>query len=144
MATSDDLDGTTFKVYLYLLKAKLSVGPRGIMRGLQLSSPSVAYRHLQKLIDLELVEQDRFGNYLVKEKVRLKGFTWIGTTLIPRLMIYAFFFVGALIIECVVLSIRLIVKEPLSNVLVVLIVITGISTVLFFFEGIQLKRKIEQ
>jgi len=44
-----DLNARTFQTYLYLVKAGKPVGPRDVMRGADLSSPSVAYRNLQKL-----------------------------------------------------------------------------------------------
>jgi Fe2+ or Zn2+ uptake regulation protein len=43
------------------------------MRGANLSSPSVAYRNLQKLVDLGLIAKNECGNYFAKEKVGLKG-----------------------------------------------------------------------
>jgi hypothetical protein len=44
----DGLQVRTLKVYLYFVKEG-PVGPRNIGRGSDLTSPSVAYRHLQKL-----------------------------------------------------------------------------------------------
>lgn len=143
MPSEEEIEGTTFKVYLYMIKADNPVGPRDIMRGVNLSSPSVAYRHLQKLLDLGLVEKDNYGNYLIKEKTSPRGFLWIGRTLLPRLMLYSFFFIGTLIVEVSVLSIRLIVKEPIDNVFLLLILVTTISAVLFLFEGYRLKKRIE-
>src|SRR5512136_595189 len=76
--TSDDeLNATAFHTYVYLVKAGKPVGPREVMRGANLSSPSVAYRNLQKLIDLELVLKDEYGNYVAKEKVGVTGQIWI-------------------------------------------------------------------
>lgn len=142
--TSEELEGTTFKVYLYLMKAGTAIGPREVMRGIKLSSPSVAYRHLQKLMDLGLVNKDRYGNYLIQEKTSVQGFLWIGRTLLPRLILYSFFFMGILAIEVVSVTIRLIALEPISEVYLLLIAVTGIATAILLFEGIQLKRRIEQ
>ena len=139
----EEIEGTTFRVYLYMMKSRNAVGPRDVVRGANLSSPSVAYRHLQKLLDLGLVEKDAYGNYTIKEKTSPKGFLWIGRTLIPRLMLYAFFFFGTLISEISVLSIRFIAKEQLDTVFILLIFITAVSAALFFFEGYRLKRKME-
>ena len=78
MATDEELNATTFQTYVYLVKVGKPVGPRDVMRGANLSSPSVAYRNLQKLVDLGLVVKDDFGNYVVKEKVGMKGYVWVG------------------------------------------------------------------
>jgi len=136
------VEGTTFRVYLYMMKMG-SVGPRDIMRGLNLSSPSVAYRHLQKLLDLGVVEKDSHGDYKIKEKMNFEGFAWIGRTLLPRLILYSFFFIGMLIVEFTVVSIRLVAKEPINEVFMLLILITVVSAVLFLFEGYRLKRKVK-
>jgi predicted transcriptional regulator len=58
----NDLNATTFQTYVYLIRAGKPVGPRDVMRGANLSSPSVAYRNLQKLIELGLVLRDEYGN----------------------------------------------------------------------------------
>ncbi len=142
--TSEELEGTTFKVYLYLMKAGTAIGPREVMRGIKLSSPSVAYRHLQKLMDLGLVNKDRYGNYLIQEKTSVQGFLWIGRTLLPRLILYSFFFMGILVIEVVSVAMRLIALAPIGEVYLLLITVTGIATTILLFEGIQLKRRIEQ
>ena len=138
-----EIEGTTFRVYLYMMKMDHSVGPRGIMRGLDLSSPSIAYRHLQKLLDLGVVEKDSHGDYQIKEKVSFEGFAWIGRTLLPRLILYSFFFIGMLIVELTVISIRLVAKEPIGEVFLLLLFITVLSAVLFLFEGYKLKKKIK-
>ena len=61
----EELNATTFQTYLYLVKLGKPAGPRDVMRGANLSSPSVAYRNLQKLTDLGLVVKDSYGNYVV-------------------------------------------------------------------------------
>ena len=126
------------------MKAGTAIGPRDVMRGINLSSPSVAYRHLQKLIDLGLVNKDRYGNYLIQEKTSVQGFLWIGRTLLPRLILYSFFFMGILVIEIVSVTMRLIALEPIGEVYLLLIAVTGIATTVLLFEGVQLKRRIEQ
>ncbi|MEM3640861.1 MAG: helix-turn-helix domain-containing protein [Candidatus Bathyarchaeia archaeon] len=62
MHHDEDLNATTFKVYVYLVKAGKPSGPRDVMRGADLSSPSVAYRHLQKLVNLGLVQKNKYGH----------------------------------------------------------------------------------
>ena len=57
-ANSEELEGTTLNVYLYVVKKGKPIGPRDVMKALNLSSPSVAYRHLQKLEDLDYLQKD--------------------------------------------------------------------------------------
>jgi predicted transcriptional regulator len=54
----DQLNATAFNTYVYLVKTGKPVGPREVMRGADLTSPSVAFRNLQKLMDLGLVIKD--------------------------------------------------------------------------------------
>ena len=68
MQTQEELSPTAIQTYLYLIKAEKPVGPREVMREAKLTSPSVAYRNLQKLIDMNLAYKDNYGNYGVKEK----------------------------------------------------------------------------
>ena len=145
MPEDEELEGTTLKVYLYMVKEGKPVGPRDVMRGAFLSSPSVAYRHLQKLETLGFVLRNAHGDYVLKEKVNIGGHLWIGRNLVPRLIFYSFFFIGILSAETVIIAVRLLVHEPLQTDFVFLCIITIIATVLFFSEGVisflKLKRQ---
>jgi predicted transcriptional regulator len=79
-------EGTTLNVYSYVVKKGKPVGPREIMRGANLSSPSVAYWHLQKLENSGLLQKNEVGEYVVKEKTSISGNIWIGRNLVPRLI----------------------------------------------------------
>ena len=67
-ADTEALEGKTLSIYSYLVKEGKPVGPREVMRATNLSSPSVAYWHLQKLESLGLVQKNSYGEYTVKEK----------------------------------------------------------------------------
>jgi hypothetical protein len=108
------------------------------MRGANLSSPSVAYRHLQKLESLGLLQKDTYGEYIVKEKVAIKGHLWIGRNLVPRLIFYSFFFMGILSAEITVVTIRVVVNEPFTMEFVFLTFITVVAMALFLVEGVML------
>ena len=138
MPNDEELEGTTLKVYLYVVKEDKPVGPRDVMRGANLSSPSVAYRHLQKLESLGLLQKDTYGEYIVKEKVTIKGHLWIGRNLVPRLIFYSFFFIGILSAEITVVIIRVVVNEPLPTEFIFLTFITAVAMGLFLFEGVML------
>jgi DNA-binding transcriptional ArsR family regulator len=97
--TSADVDselrGKTLKSYLFIMKLSKPVGVRELQRGLQLSSPSVAYHHLEKLERLGLVEKDQYGAYALVKNVDvsvLQAFSHVGTLLVPRFIFYAMFF----------------------------------------------------
>ncbi|HVP41482.1 MAG TPA: hypothetical protein VMS95_05985 [Candidatus Krumholzibacteriaceae bacterium] len=135
---NEELEGTTLKVYLYVVKEGKAIGPRDVMRGANLSSPSVAYRHLQKLESLGLLQKDTYGEYIVKEKVAIKGHLWIGRNLVPRLIFYSFFFMGILSAEITVVTIRVVVNEPFTMEFVFLTFITVVAMALFLVEGVML------
>ena len=115
MEAEEELNASTFQTYLYLVKVGKPVGPRDVTRGANLSSPSVAYRNLQKLMDLGLVIKDTYGNYVVKEKLSMKGYVWIGKTLIPSFAIFGFIFLGVLITEIIILISHLIVGASIQE-----------------------------
>jgi len=96
----DELQGITLSVYLHVVRKDKPVGPRDVMKAAQLSSPSVAYRHLQKLEELGLLQKNEYGEYLVKKKAHIKGFVWLGHRLIPALWRYSIIFFVVLMIEC--------------------------------------------
>jgi len=115
LESQEDLNATTFKTYVYLVKIGKPVGPRDVMRGANLSSPSVAYRNLQKLADLGLVVKDNYGNYVVKEKVGMKGYVWVGKILMPSFAIFGFIFIGILITEIAILVPHLVVGAGIEE-----------------------------
>ena len=87
------LNGRTLMIYFVLLN-KGSVGVRELQRHLELSSPSVARYHLDKLVELNLVE-NRSGKYELIRKADIPVLTsWvlIGRKLLPRVLFAAIFF----------------------------------------------------
>jgi hypothetical protein len=141
LQSEEELNASTFQTYLYLVKVGRSVGPREVMRGANLSSPSVAYRNLQKLIDLELVVRDSYGNYLVKEKLGLRGYVWIGKSLVPTFAVFGFIFIGFLIAEIAVLVPHLIVAAPVEESFWLLTVMTVVCAIIFLVEGLRFRKK---
>jgi len=89
---ANELKGNTLRVYWYLLQSsKNFVGPRKIQRELGFSSPALAVYHLDKLMELGLVEKIT-GEYHLKEIVDvgvLKQFMKLGSIIIPRHVTYA-------------------------------------------------------
>jgi hypothetical protein len=143
VALDDELDGTTFRVYLHLVKEGKAVGPRDVMRGVNLSSPSVAYRHLQKLEDLGLIHKNSHGEYEVKERVNIKGHVWVGRNLVPRLMFYSFFFMGILGAEITIIAVRLSSAETLQIDFIFLTFVTLAAMIIFLLEGMRLLLRVK-
>ena len=75
----------TFRVYLYLLRAKEG-SARETQRALDFSSPALASHHLEKLEKLGLASKDAYGTYHVIPKSfgKLRSFILVGNTLVPR------------------------------------------------------------
>ena len=99
--TSSDFDpdselrGRTLRAYLFILKNPKPVGVRELQRSLGLSSPSVAYHHLDKLTRLGLIEKNQYGEYTIVKNANvnvLQAFTQVGRLLVPRFIFYAVFF----------------------------------------------------
>ena len=112
------------------------------MRLSNLSRPSVAYWHLQKLESLGLKTKNEYGEYFIKEKVNIRGHLWIGKTLVPRLIFYAFFFVGLLCIEAISIAMLFFQSGQVPSLYTFyLMAPTAIAMVLFLSEGIWLRRK---
>ncbi len=138
------IEGTTLRVYIYVVKESRPLGPRDVMRGLQLSSPSVAYRHLQKLENAGLIKKDEHGEYVVKKKKGLAGFHWIGKSFFPRTMFYFFFFLGLFLTEAIILAIHWQYENYDDFVFFGLgLTITAIAMAFLLIEGIIALRKLK-
>ena len=89
------LRGKTLQVYLHLLRTGSAVGVREIQKDLGFSSPSVAFHHLDKLINLGIIERDEYERYVLVKKVDagiLHSFVNVAGLTLPRLGFYAAFF----------------------------------------------------
>lgn len=141
MTQQEELNQTLFHTYVFLVKADKPVGPRDLMRGANLSSPSVAYRNLQRLIDMGFVAKDDYGNYIVKRKVALSGYFWIGKKLVPRFAVFALVFVGLLAAEIAVLIPHLVNSSPVEESFWLLTAVTIVAAAIFAFEGLRFHKK---
>jgi hypothetical protein len=136
------LEGKTLNVYSFVVKEGKPVGPREVMRGTNLSSPSVAYWHLQKLEACGLIEKNTYGEYILKEKVNISGHLWIGRNLVPRLLCYSLFFLGIVGTEIAIVAVQFLQQGQLMSMdILYLLATNAIAMMLFLFEGLQLRRK---
>jgi hypothetical protein len=142
--TNDNLEGNTLNVYAYVVHVGRPVGTRDVTRGANLSSPSVAHRHLQKLEALGLLERNQYGDYVLKEKTSVSGYVWVGRNLMPRLLFYSFFFMGAFASEVAILVFGFFMFGLVPDIsFIYLTVMTAIAMALFLFEGTWLNRKVK-
>ena len=138
----EDLEGNTLNVYAFVVKAGKPVGPREVMRGINLSSPSTAHRQLEKLESLGLIEKTAYGTYITKEKTRVSGHVWVGKNLVPRLICYSLFFFGMLLVEAAILMAQFFSQNLTPHLAVLyLIPITAGAMGLFLAEGLVLWRR---
>jgi hypothetical protein len=117
-------------VYWYLLESpKSSHGPRNVQRKLDFSSPALAVYHLDKLVDLGLVQKVS-GEYNLLKIVNigmLKQFMKIGTVLFPRYVLYATMFTSLLVFY-------LLQMKEITFYSVFGIIFGLLSTIIFWYE----------
>jgi hypothetical protein len=139
---SEELEGITLSVYLYVVRKGKPVGPRDVMKGANLSSPSVAYRHLQKLEDLGYLQKNKYGEYVTKNKARVRGYVWIGRRMMPKMLVYSLIFMSILIVELVILALHYSVENYEFKVFFLLLtLITGFAMGVFIAEGLLQRRR---
>ena len=142
-SNSEELEGITLAVYLQVVRKGKPVGPRDVMKSANLSSPSVAYRHLQKLEDLGYLQKNEYGEYIAKKKAHIRGYVWIGKRLMPALWRYSIVFLVILAFELYVLSVHFPYETNEFKVFfLIILAITGVALAVFTVEGfLQTKRK---
>jgi hypothetical protein len=97
---SKQIYGKTWDVYLCILTSSAPIGVRDIWRALGLSSPSLAQYHVNKLLDLKLIENTVDGKYVTNDEERLealRSFLMLRGMLIPRMVVYAALLSGVLV-----------------------------------------------
>ena len=93
------LSGTTWNVYLHILTSEKPQGVREVWRATNLSTPSLAQYHVNKLLEMDLIEATPEGKYRANEREQidvLQGFVLIRGRLIPRLVFYGALLLGIL------------------------------------------------
>ncbi len=141
-AGKEELEGITLKVYMYIAKKKNPVGTREVTRGLNLSSPSVAYRHLEKLETMDLLQKNQFGEYTIKKRASVAGYSWVGRRLVPKMLLYSTVFAAILVVELVVLALHFSVEtDEFKIFFILLILITGFAMAVFIVEGLRQRRR---
>lgn len=141
----EELEGITLNVYLYVVRKGTPVGPRDAMKGAHLSSPSVAYRHLQKLEEMGVLQKNEYGEYIVKKKPIISGYIWFGRRALPKMLVYSAVFASVLIIEIIVLAMHYAVEDDKFKIFfLLLMLVTGAATGILATEGILQRNRIKQ
>jgi DNA-binding transcriptional ArsR family regulator len=139
----EELQGITLNVYLYAAKKESPVGPRDVMKRVNLSSPSVAYRHLQKLEDTGYLKKNEYGEYIIASKARIRGHVWLGRHLIPKMWLYSLVFLAILIVELAILMVHFSIETYEFKVFFLLLaLITSLALTVFTVEGLLQRRRI--
>ena len=141
--TAEELEGNTLSVYSYIVHVSKPVGVREVTRGANLSSSSVASRHLQKLESLGLLEKNEYGDFILKQKTNVSGHIWVGRNLVPRLMLFSFFFIGAFGAELTIIFLYYMLNNAfIETSFFFLGGMTALSGILFLAEGLSLRKKV--
>ena len=128
--SKDTLRGTTLDVYQLLLKSNKPYRIREIQRELNLSSPSQAQYHLNKLEEAGLLKRE-MGNYVIN-KVLLENCVKISRFLIPRYLFYSVFALAVLFIELIFLRPTVLNREYLFFT-----VTTSVFVAIFLYETVK-------
>jgi len=92
------IKGNTVRVYLFVLRN----GPcelRDVQRALKLSTPSLAFYHLSKLVEAGNVKRTEDGRYVVVTDISadlLDGYVKFGKQIVPQLLILTIIFTAIL------------------------------------------------
>jgi hypothetical protein len=126
------LSGTTWDIYLYILTSEKPPGVREVWRALNLSSPSLAQYHINKLQELRLIEPTSDGKYQANEMERmdaLRSFVILRGRLVPRLVFYGALLLGILLSYLLFWPFRWDFRD------LVVLVVTVFSISAFFLEA---------
>jgi predicted DNA-binding transcriptional regulator len=124
------LKDLTLKVYHLLLREDKPLSIRAVQRKLELSSPSLAFYHLNKLENAGLIRQTPRG-YVV-DSVLLGDLIRLKRMFIPRFVFYVGFFVFVLIVELTIYKPSQPTAEYIFHVLISLLAI-----LFFVYESIR-------
>lgn len=89
-------EGTSLRVYIFLLRQSKPVGLSEVRAGVDLSTSSLASYHLERLMAAGLARKDD-GGY-VADKMALKGFFRLRTHIISTSLLMVGFFATALVL----------------------------------------------
>jgi len=113
----DVLRGLTLKVYKYILQNNKPVGIREVQRGLNLSSPTLALYHMNKLEEAGLIKKEAAG--YVADRIILQNLIRLRRVLIPRNFFYMIFLITSLVMLMVFLRPPTLSREYIFSLAVI-------------------------
>jgi len=128
------VNSTTLRVYRYLYKQGRPVGAHEVQKGLGLSSPSLAYYHLRKLVEEGLAKEEN-GSYVV-DKVLFENMIRIRRSVIPFETTYLALFISTLVILLTVFR-----PNPVTQLYVFSLLINAAAVGVFGYETLKSLRQ---
>jgi DNA-binding transcriptional ArsR family regulator len=126
----DVLRGLTVKVYRFILKSDRPVGIREVQRALNLSSPTLALYHMNKLEEAGLIRKEHEG--YVADRMVLENVVRFRRILIPRDLFYMVFLVTSLFVLAVLLRPPVLTREYVFSLAVI-----GIAAATSIYETVR-------
>jgi len=128
--STDVLRGLTLKVYKFILKSDRPIGIREVQRALNLSSPTLALYHINKLEEAGLIKKELNG--YVADRIVLENLVRLRRFLIPRNFFYTVFLLTSLIFLLVFLRPPILTREYVFSLGVV-----SVATATSIYETIR-------
>jgi repressor of nif and glnA expression len=113
----DVLRGLALKIYRFILKNDKPVGIREVQRALNLSSPTLALYHMNKLEEAGLIKKE--ANGYVADRIILENVIRLRRILIPRNFFYTIFLITSLVMLAVFLRPPTISREYIFSLAVI-------------------------
>jgi predicted DNA-binding transcriptional regulator len=126
----DVLRGLTLKVYRFILRNSKPVGIREVQRALNLSSPTLALYHINKLEEAGLIRKELNG--YVADRVILENLIRLRRILIPRNLFYTMFLITSLVMLAVVLRPPMLTREYVFSLAVI-----GVAAATSVYETVR-------
>jgi len=133
-SSEDVLRGVTLQVYRYVLKNGKPTGIREVQNSLSLSSPRLAFYHLNKLEEAGLVKKTPEG--YVPDRVVMHDSVRLMRVLVPRQFFYALFFATMLVFQLTLFR-----PDSFSRYYTFALLGTGAALVLSIYETRRIFRK---
>jgi len=131
------LRGNTLRLYWYMVKVSRPVTIHEAQKGLKLSSPGLVAYHLNKLMELGLVEKTSQGEYRLLDGIKvgvLRSFIRLYGLMVPRYVFYAVFFTVLFAVFSAFFM------KPLSLQSWFAVAVCLISAIIFWYEAVRIWR----
>ncbi|GGP19613.1 hypothetical protein GCM10007981_04000 [Thermocladium modestius] len=112
----NELGDTALRVYLLLVSEGRPMSIREVQRSLSLSSPGVAYHHLERLRRLGLAVKEEGGYVAVRRNGVVEGLIIIGSKALPRAAFYLGFSASLAASYAVAVAMKAIALDPMAAI----------------------------